>query len=172
MSPTSYLTAPPRAAVCIYSTAHGFVKEAVSVLRWRENMIAILVIIVFASAFLALLAGISALRAGLRLRRTRAVLQSRLFSDVADLAGRATELEENLATLNARAQALPVRISELQQNLATLGILTNALGTSLRQAQNVLSASGIRSTPSGTFQNYAEEDSRTPEPGQDQSPQP
>ena len=141
-------------------------------LRWRENMIAILVIIVFASAFLALLAGISALRAGLRLRRTRAVLQSRLFSDVADLAGRATELEENLATLDARAQALPVRISELQQNLATLGILTNALGTSLRQAQNVLSASGIRSTPSGTFQNYAEEDSRTPEPGQDQSPQP
>ena len=172
MSPTSYLTAPPRAAGCIYSMAHGFVKEAVSVLRWRENMIAILFIIVFVSAFLALLSGISALGAGLRLRRTRAVLQSRLFSDVADLAGRATELEENLATLDARAQALPVRISELQQNLATLGILTNALGTSLRQAQNILSASGIRSSPSGTFQPRAEEDSRISEPAQDQSPQP
>ncbi len=141
-------------------------------LRWSEDMITILVIIVFASAPLALLAGITALRAGLRLRRTRAVLQSHLFSDVVELAGRATELEENLATLDARVQALPVRISELQQNLATLRVLTNALGTSLRQAQNVLSSSVIKSPLSGIFQTRAEEDDRTPEPAQGQSLRP
>ena len=145
-------------------------------LRWSEDMITILVIIVFASASLALLAGISALRAGLRLRRTRAVLQSHLFSDVVDLAGRATELEESLATLDARVQALPVRISELQQNLATLRVLTNALGTSLRQAKNVLSASGIKSSLarplSGIFQTRADEDHRTPEPEQGESLRP
>ncbi len=145
-------------------------------LRWRENMTTILVIIVFASASLALLAGIAALRAGLKLRRTRALLQSHLFSDVVDLADRTTELEENLATLDARVQALPVRISELQQNLATLRVLTNALGTSLRQARNVLSSSGVKSSLarplSRIFQTHAEGDDRTPKPAQGESPRP
>ncbi len=99
-----------------------------------------LIILVLASALVALVAAISALRAGLNLRRTRAALRSHLQSEVARLARRTTELEKNLAALDGRAQALPVRILELQQNLATLRILANALGTSLRQAQKLLSS--------------------------------
>ena len=106
----------------------------------------VLIILVFASALIALFTGISALRAGLKLHRTRIEVQSRLFSEVEQLAGRATELEAGVTALDARAQALPVRISELQQNLATLRILTGALGTSLRQAEKVLSTSGIKSS--------------------------
>ncbi len=102
-----------------------------------------LTILVLASAFLAFVAGISALLAGLRLRRTHLALRSHFYSEVVRLTGRATELEKNLTALDARAQALPVRISELQQNLATLRILTTALGTSLRQARRVLSPNGI-----------------------------
>lgn len=108
-------------------------------------MVTLLTILVLVSAFFALVMGISALRAGLRLRRTRAALRSHLYSEIDQLAHRATELEESLAALEARAQALPVRISDLQQNLAALGVLTNALGTSLRQAQRVLSFAGPRS---------------------------
>jgi hypothetical protein len=106
----------------------------------------VLIILVFASALISLFAGISALRAGFRLHRTRIGVQFRLFSEVEQLAGRATELEANVTALDARAQALPVRISELQQNLATLRILTGALGTSLRQAEKLLSTSGIKSS--------------------------
>jgi chromosome segregation ATPase len=103
-------------------------------------MVTFLTILILASAFVAFIAAISALRAGLRLQRTRLALQSHFYSEVAQLADRATELEESLTALDARAQALPVRISDLQQNLATLSILTNALGISLRQAQKALSS--------------------------------
>jgi len=105
-----------------------------------------LIILVLASGLVAVVAGISALRAGLRLRRIHLALQSHFYSEIAQLAGRATELEESLATLDARAQALPVRVSELQQNLAALRVLTNALGISLRQAQKALSTTGIKSS--------------------------
>src|SRR5215207_5470138 len=106
----------------------------------------LLIILVLASALVALVAAIFALQAGLKLRRTRAALRSRLSSEVARLVRRTTELEENLATLDTRAQALPVRISELQQNLATFRVLANALGTSLRQAQRLLSSTGLKSS--------------------------
>lgn len=106
----------------------------------------ILTILVSGSALVALISAVSALRAGLKLRRTRIELRAHLSTEVSRLAGRATELEENLAALDARAQALPVRIAELQQNLATLRILTNALGTSLRQAQKILSSTGLKSS--------------------------
>jgi hypothetical protein len=105
-----------------------------------------LTILVIVSAFIAFVAGVSALRAGLRLRRTHLALRSHLYSEVVQLAGRATELERSFTALNARAQALPVHISELQQNLATLRVLTNALGISLSQAQRALSSTGIKSS--------------------------
>ena len=108
-------------------------------------MVTLLTIPVLVSALVALVTGISALRAGLRLRRTRAALRSHLYSEIDRLAHRATELEESLAALDARAQALPVRVSELQRNLAALRVLTNALGTSLRQAHKILSFLGPRS---------------------------
>jgi hypothetical protein len=105
-----------------------------------------LTILVIVSAFLAFVAGVSALRAGLRLRRTHLALRSHLYLEVVQLAGRATELEKSLTALDARAQALPVRISDLQQNLANLRVLTNALGISLGQAQRALSSTGIKSS--------------------------
>jgi septal ring factor EnvC (AmiA/AmiB activator) len=105
-----------------------------------------LIILVLASALVALVAAISALQSGLKLRRTRAALRSHLRSEVARLVRRTTELEKNLAALDVRAQALPVRIFELQQNLATLRILANALGASLTQAQKLLSFTSLRSS--------------------------
>jgi TolA-binding protein len=108
-----------------------------------------LIILVLASALVALAAAISALRAWLKMRRTRAALRMHLSSEVARLARRTTELEKSLAALDDQAQALPVRISELQQNLATLRVLTNALGTSLLQAQKILSFTGLRSFLAG-----------------------
>ena len=107
-------------------------------------MVTLLIILVLVSAFVALATGISALRAGLRLRRTRAALTINLYSEIDQLARRSTELEESLAALDARAQDLPVRVFELQQNLATLRVLTNALGTSLRQSRRVFSFTGPR----------------------------
>jgi prefoldin subunit 5 len=71
-------------------------------------------------------------------------LQNNLTEEVVRLSRRADELEENLATLDARAQQLPVQISELQQSLATLQILTETLATSLRQVQKVLSYSALK----------------------------
>jgi predicted nucleic acid-binding Zn-ribbon protein len=106
----------------------------------------LLIILVLASATLAFVAAIFALRAGLKLHRTRAALQSHLSSEVTHLTRRTTELEENLAALDARLQALPIRVSELQQNLATLRVLTNALGTSLRQVQRILSSTDLKSS--------------------------
>ncbi len=108
-------------------------------------MATFLTIIIVAGALLALVTAISALRAWLRLRRARAVLEAEIGTEVVRLAGRASELEGSLAALNARAELLPVRISALQQNLATLGVLTGALGTSLRQAQKVLTSAGMKS---------------------------
>jgi hypothetical protein len=105
-----------------------------------------LTILAITSAFLAFVAGVSALRAGLRLRRTYLGLRSHLYSEVVQLVGRATELEKSLTALDARARALPVHISELQQNLATLRVLTNALGSSLGQAQRALSSAEIKSS--------------------------
>jgi chromosome segregation ATPase len=104
-----------------------------------------------------------ALRAGLKLRRTRAALRSHLSSEVARLARRATELEENLAALDARSQTLPVRISELQRNLATLRVLTHALGTSLRQVQKLLSSTGLKSSLAGPLQAFRNERSAGPD---------
>jgi ABC-type lipoprotein release transport system permease subunit len=106
---------------------------------------AFLTIAIVTGALLALVTGVSALRAGLRLRRARAALEAEVGSEVIRLAGRASELEESISALNARAEALPIRISELQHNLATLGVLTSALGASLRQAQKVLTSAGMKS---------------------------
>ena len=110
-----------------------------------------LTILAIASASLAFVAGVSALRAGLRLRRTYLALRSHLYSEVVRLAGRTTDLEKNLTALDARARALPMRISDLQQNLATLRVLTNALGISLGQAQRALSYTGIKSSLAKPF---------------------
>ena len=105
-----------------------------------------LTILALLSAFLAFVAGVAALRAGLRLRRTYLASRAHFYSEVVRLAGRTTELEKSLAALDARARALPVYISELQQNLATLRVLTHTLGISLGQAQRALSSTGIKSS--------------------------
>src|SRR3954447_6260607 len=109
----------------------------------------VLIIPVLASALIALVTAIFAVRAFLMLRRTRAALRFRLSSEVAQLARRTTELEQGLAALDTRAQTLPIQISELQQNIDTLRILAKALGASLRQAQRVLSSANLRSSLAG-----------------------
>jgi hypothetical protein len=111
----------------------------------------LLFILVLTGALVAFVAAIFALRAGLKLRRTRAAWRAHLSSEAARLAKRTGELEENLSALDARAGALPVQISELQQNLATLRVLTNALGTSLRQAQKILSFTDLKPSLAGPF---------------------
>lgn len=108
-------------------------------------MATFLTIAIVAGALLALVTGVSALSAGLRLRRARAALEAEVGAEIVRLAGRASELEQSIAALNARAEALPIRVSELQHNLATLGVLTGALGASLRQAQKVLTSAGLKS---------------------------
>jgi hypothetical protein len=104
----------------------------------------VLVILILVGAALALVAAVGALRAYLRLRRTRAAFQNHLTEEVTRLSQRTAELEESISTLDARAQQLPLQISELQQSLATLQILTGALATSLRQTQKVLSYSALK----------------------------
>lgn len=106
----------------------------------------ILVVLTLAGALSALVTGVIALRAWLGFRRSHAVLGTNLAGEVARLAGRTSELEKQLAALDARAGALPVRISDLQRNLTTLRILTNALATSLRQVQKVLSPNGFKTS--------------------------
>ena len=106
----------------------------------------IFIILVFASARVAFVTAIFALRAGLKLRRTRAALRSHLYSEIAQLSYRTVELEKGLDALDARVAALPVRLFELQQNLATLQVLTNTLGTSLRQAHRILSFTSFKSS--------------------------
>ena len=106
----------------------------------------LLAILTLAGALATLVTGVSALRAWLGLRRTRAAVLSGLGAEVARLAGRTAEMEKGLAALDARAAALPIRISELQRNLATLQVLTSSLAASLRQAQRVLSPAGLKSS--------------------------
>ncbi len=108
-------------------------------------MATFLTIAIIVGALLALITAVSALSAGLRLRRARAALEAEVGAEVVRLAGRASELEQSISALNARAEALPIRVSELQQNLATLSVLTGALGASLRQAQKVLTSAGMKS---------------------------
>src|SRR5215204_3561391 len=104
-------------------------------------MAAFLTILVLVSDLVALVTGVSALLAGLRLRRT-------------------------LTALDARAQAIPVRVSELQQNLAALRVLTSALGSSLRRSRRVLSSDGTRSSrdEGNGGRIYREREDESPEP--------
>ena len=111
----------------------------------------LLTILAVASAFLAFVAGVVALRAGLRLRRAYQGLRSHFYAEIVRLVGRTTELEKSLTALDARARALPTHISELQQDLAALRVLTNALGISLSQAQRALSSTGIKSSLAKPF---------------------
>jgi hypothetical protein len=129
-------------------------------------MAALLTILVLVSALVALVTGVSALWAGLRLRRTGTALRTHLYSEIDRLSRRSTELEESLAALDARAQAIPVRVSELQQNLAALRILTSALGSSLRRSRRVLSSDGTRSSrdDGNGGRIYREREDESPEP--------
>ena len=104
----------------------------------------VLVILVLAGAALALVGAVGALRAYLRLRRARAVLQARLTEEVSRLSRRTGELEQSVSALEACAQRLPLQIAELHRSLATLQILTAALAATLRQAQKVLSYSALK----------------------------
>ena len=101
-------------------------------------------ILIVIGAALAFVAAVGAIRAYLRFRRVRTVLQNQLTEEVTRLSLRTGELEESISALDARAQQLPVQISELQQSLATLRILIGALATSLRQVQKVLSYSALK----------------------------
>ncbi len=106
----------------------------------------VLLILVLAGGLAACVAAFVALRSYLGFRRTRITLQTGLLAEVAQLAGRATELEMRLAALDAHANALPIRVHELQQDLATLRVLTNALAVSLGQAHRVLSPAGLKTS--------------------------
>ncbi len=111
-------------------------------------MVTLLIVLIVLGALLALISAILAIGAWLRFRRARAAFQNEVTEEVAQLARRAGELENNLSKLDARAKQLPIHISELQQSLATLTILTGALSTTLRQAQRVLSYSAIKTLSS------------------------
>ncbi len=103
-----------------------------------------ILILTIIGALLALFSGVRALRAWLSFRRTHRAFQAHLLDDVTRLAARTSELEKNLAAVEARSQQLPVTVARLQENLATLQVLTNSLAVSLRQAQRVLSFSGFK----------------------------
>ena len=120
----------------------------------------VLLALILLGALLALVGAIAAIRAWLGFRRTRLHLQNQLSEDVARLASRTGEMEERLASLDARAQQLPVQISELQQNLATLQILTGALSTSLRQVQRALSYTELKTFSAARFSNFLKTRSR------------
>jgi hypothetical protein len=113
----------------------------------------LLMILILASGLFTLVTGVSALRAGLRLRRAYLGLRVHLYTELARLTDRAAEVEKNLITLDNRIGALPVRIHELQQNVIMLRILSSVLGTSLRQAQRVLSSTGLKSSLAKAFGN-------------------
>lgn len=102
-------------------------------------MVTVMILVVLASALLALFSGLFALRAGLRLRRTQMEVGGALFGEIERLSRRTTEVEANLRALDARAQALPIHIDGIQRNLATLRVLSNTLAVSLRQARKALS---------------------------------
>ncbi len=120
----------------------------------------VLLVLLLLGALLALVGAVAAARAWLSFRRTRLGVQDRLSEDVAHLAARTGEMEERLASLDARAQRLPVRISELQQNLATLQVLTGALSTSLRQAQRALSYTELKTFSSVRLTDFLKTRSR------------
>ena len=103
-----------------------------------------LLLLIGLGVLLAVICGGRAFGAWRRYRRVRAEFQGRLSSEVDDLARKTTEIERSLASLDARAQQLPVRISELQQSLSTLKILTGALSGTLRQTQQVLSYDALK----------------------------
>ncbi len=119
-----------------------------------------LLVLILLGALLAAFAAIVAIRAWLSFRRTRLSLQNRLSEDVARLTARTGEIEERLASLDARAQRLPVQIYELQQNLATLQVLTGALSTSLRQAQRALSYTELKNFSSARLTDFLKTRSR------------
>ena len=107
-------------------------------------MYVLLLALILLGALLALVGAVVATLAWLKFRRARLALQTQLSEDVARLAGRTGEMEERLASLDIRAQQLPVKVSDLQQNLVTLQVLTGALSTSLRQAQRALSYTELK----------------------------
>jgi len=107
-------------------------------------MMIFLFLLIGLGVLLAVVCGGRAFGAWRRYRRVRAEFQGRLISEVDDLARKTTEIERSLASLDARAQQLPVRISELQQSLSTLKILTGALSGTLRQTQQVLSYDALK----------------------------
>ncbi len=117
------------------------------------EMCTVLLILILIGALLALLAAVRAVRAYLRFRRVRLQLQSILTEELAHLARRTSELEKNLAALDARAQRLPVQILELQQNLATLRVLTTVLSASIIQARRFLSFPGLKAAGSSYIAN-------------------
>lgn len=104
-----------------------------------------LLVLILLGALLSLVGLVVAIRAWLSFRNTRLTVQNQLSEDVAQLVARTGEMEERLASLDARAQQLPVQISELQQNLTALQVLAGALSTSLRQAQRALSYTELKS---------------------------
>ncbi len=120
----------------------------------------LLLVLILLGALLALVGAVTAIRAWLSFRRTRLSLQNRLSEDVARLAARTGEMEERLASLDARAQRLPIQIYELQQNLATLQVLTQALSTSLRQAQRVLSYTQLKTFSAARLTDFLKARSR------------
>ena len=107
-------------------------------------MSTVLLILILVGALISLFAAVRALGAYLRFRRARAGFQSEVTDEVARLAERTTELENNLSALDARAAELPMQISELQQSLTNLRVLTGALAASLRQVQKILSYSALK----------------------------
>jgi len=107
-------------------------------------MSTVLLILILVGALISLFAAVRALGAYLRFRRARAGFQSEVTDEVARLAERTTELENNLSALDARAAELPIQISELQQSLTNLRVLTGALAASLRQVQKILSYSALK----------------------------
>lgn len=111
-------------------------------------MYTILIAFMVIGALAAFAAFVVALRAWLRLRRARLVLQDRAFKEVSHLASRTTELEKNLGALEVRTQSLPIQVSELQRNLVTLQILAGALGSSLRQLQKAFSLTQLKTLSS------------------------
>ncbi len=110
--------------------------------------------LILLGALLALVGAVAATLAWLKFRRARLALQTQLSEDVARLAGRTGEMEERLATLDTRAQQLPVRISDLQQNLTDLRILTGALSVSLRQAQRALSYTELKTFSANSLTHF------------------
>lgn len=108
----------------------------------------IFLIPILAGAICATVTATVALRAGLRLWRTRKETQQNLVAEVSSLTERARELEEQSAALSERASELPITISSLQQNLATLQFLARTLSTSLQQAQRILSYNRLRTSGS------------------------